>query len=120
MPTEKEWVTDEQIAALTEGNTPREVSREVGKEVSTEVAKARYPWATWLDGEYHVIMRGREFVISKERMRMQILNRAKLEGLVAWTESLEGDLLGFQFFPSQNAKDAAQIRAREEVPWEEA
>jgi hypothetical protein len=119
--------TPEEIAALTAGNKPTTYppsSNGVGtseNEVGTSEAKVggkpgpkpQYPWDEWLDGEYHVLVRHRDFPRHSRVSFSQMVRNtaAKREG-VAWIEMLELEQMGVQFFRTRVARLTAKYKAK--------
>jgi hypothetical protein len=46
---------------------------------------AKYPWDTWLDGEEHRLMHGRDFTGDPHSVRQQVLNEAGRRGVAIQT-----------------------------------
>lgn len=52
---------------------------------------SKYPWVEWLDGEEHILIRGRDFDLNVETMRISALQAARKLGIDDLRTKVEDD-----------------------------
>ena len=77
------------------------MARRVGGFLKDEIeTPRRYPWAEWSDGKVWEIRQGEDYDVATENMRVNLHERAKLQGTSVRTEKVSdasGEGLRFQF-----------------------
>ena len=61
-----------------------------------------YPWATWMDGEWHELTQGNEFRVTPETFRIIACGYARSHGMKAETRLLKkgGKKIAIRFVPA--------------------
>jgi len=78
---------------------------------------SKYPWAEWLDGKAHVIVRGTHYSVPTRNMVVQLHNRglAQVETMYVYTETLEGTAgIYFQFYKTKEERDERRVQTKNE------
>lgn len=83
-------------------------------------APRRYPWHEWTDGSVWEIRQGEDYDVASANMRVNLHERAKLQGMTVRTELVrdkDGEGLRFQFtrlprVPSLRERNRVPISAR--------
>lgn len=109
--------TDEEIAymqSLIEPRSPGEETTQPVREETTRPAstpRGKYPWHEWTNGEYHIILRGKDYETTPTKMQTMLYRRAEDVDLKVKSEKIRDTvtgnvMLGFMFGKTQKELDA--------------
>lgn len=109
---------NELMGIVPEENKPRVTPRPT--QPTTSNGRVRYNWDAWTDGEYHELVRGRDFDVPISKMQVQCYRRAQDMDMVVKTEKVKdlgtGEImsLGVMFGRSRGALEVAWAKMLEE------
>lgn len=67
-------------------------------------APAKYPWQTWMDGDWWLLKKGEDYEVETRSFRATVQQYARRRGHVATTRLVEGGLL-VQFLPVESKSE---------------
>lgn len=62
-----------------------------------DLGTRRYPWHEWTDGNIWEIMKGEDYVVATENMRVNLHERARQHGLSVKTQKVRNPSEGLRF-----------------------
>jgi len=100
---------ERRLGEVTEvGSRLEQARREAsGRKIRTWPRKgaAFYPWDLWMDGKWHTITYGTDFVVTNYVMVNMLHNRARMKGVAVKTETTPDYSIMFRFFESREAME---------------
>lgn len=74
-----------------------------------EVTRGRYPWASWMDGKWHVAQRGIDYDCSVVEFQNRLHNAGRRKDMWCHSKRIAEGNVEFCFFATQAERERAKV-----------